>query len=523
MLTHLPSCSIYQLEKSAAQARTGDNESRPLISGEDPDDVFSKALGVELEKICSFYASKEGELLGEVTQLLRDVEDRPSIDAGHPGYRSSNDMTRSGHGRPTSSSMGHASDDEGIEDSGSEDDEQAMLTQQSKSQPRRKTLPNLMTQSTDMTASSEFGRSTRRYSTTFEDYGDQLMFPPGLYSSAIMLKKRIISLYVQLCELKSYGQLNKTGFSKVLKKFDKIMDRELRANYMRSNVEPAYPFKDESKELLETNISRMEEAYSECVTGGDQELAKKDLRSHLREHVVWERNTVWRDLIGIERRGEAARLGQSLLGGDQSRVPKRLQGDDDKSGTIMQIPTPFGRLSLPAWLASTSMFTLAISVAVFFLLLFLPILHHPEQQNCLAMLVFVSILWATETLPLFVTSLLIPFLSVVLRVVRDEEGNSHKRLSAHDATNAIFASMWSPVIMLLLGGFTIAAALSKCTIDKRLATLVLSKAGTQPKTVLVANMLVAAFASMLISNVAAPVLCFSIIEVSSKSTKLRTV
>lgn len=67
--------------------------------------------------------------------------------------------------------------------------------------------------------------------------------------------------------------------------------------------------------------------------------------------------------------------------------------------------------------------------------------------------------------------------------------------------------------MLLLGGFTLAAALSKCKIDKRLATLILSKAGTQPRTVLVANMFVAAFASMLISNVAAPVLCYSIIEV----------
>jgi di/tricarboxylate transporter len=67
--------------------------------------------------------------------------------------------------------------------------------------------------------------------------------------------------------------------------------------------------------------------------------------------------------------------------------------------------------------------------------------------------------------------------------------------------------------MLLLGGFTLAAALSKCKIDKRIATFVLSKAGTQPRTVLLANMLVAAFASMLISNVAAPVLCFSIIEV----------
>ena len=67
--------------------------------------------------------------------------------------------------------------------------------------------------------------------------------------------------------------------------------------------------------------------------------------------------------------------------------------------------------------------------------------------------------------------------------------------------------------MLLLGGFTIAAALSKYNIAKMMATLVLSKAGTKPRTVLLVNMFVAMFASMWISNVAAPVLCFSIIQV----------
>jgi phosphate transporter len=103
---------------------------------------------------------------------------------------------------------------------------------------------------------------------------------------------------------------------------------------------------------------------------------------------------------------------------------------------------------------------------------------------------------------------------VVLQVVREEEeGKPQVRLHPKEATKAIVSAMWTPVIMLLLGGFTLAAALSKCKIDKKLATLVLSKAGTSPKTVLIANMLVAAVASMLISNVAAPVLCYSIIEV----------
>jgi phosphate transporter len=66
--------------------------------------------------------------------------------------------------------------------------------------------------------------------------------------------------------------------------------------------------------------------------------------------------------------------------------------------------------------------------------------------------------------------------------------------------------------MLLLGGFTIASALSKHDIAKRMATFVLSKAGTKPKVILLVIMAVSAFASMFISNVAAPVLMFAIIE-----------
>lgn len=111
---------------------------------------------------------------------------------------------------------------------------------------------------------------------------------------------------------------------------------------------------------------------------------------------------------------------------------------------------------------------------------------------------------------------MIPFLCVLLNVVI-QEAPPHNRLNSKEATAYIFSAMWTPVIMLLLGGFTLAAALSKCKIDKRIATFVLSKAGTTPRTVLLANMFVAAFASMLISNVAAPVLCFSIIEVCEES------
>lgn len=108
-----------------------------------------------------------------------------------------------------------------------------------------------------------------------------------------------------------------------------------------------------------------------------------------------------------------------------------------------------------------------------------------------------------------------PFLCVILRVVRSDD-KPNVRLDAGPAAKYIISAMWTPVIMLLLGGFTIAAALSKYDIAKRIATIVLSKAGTRPRTVLITNMFVAAFASMWISNVAAPVLCLSIIQVGLK-------
>lgn len=109
------------------------------------------------------------------------------------------------------------------------------------------------------------------------------------------------------------------------------------------------------------------------------------------------------------------------------------------------------------------------------------------------------------------TSLLIPFVVVVLGIMRSED-KPHKRLGPKEAVGVVFASMWTPVIMLLLGGFTIAAALSKYDIARRMAMFVLSKAGSEPKIVLLTNMFVSMFLSMWISNVASPVLCYSIIQ-----------
>jgi phosphate transporter len=116
-----------------------------------------------------------------------------------------------------------------------------------------------------------------------------------------------------------------------------------------------------------------------------------------------------------------------------------------------------------------------------------------------------------KAIPLFVTSMFVPLLLVAFRVICDENGQQQ---TAQEATKYVsrrtshllrcnsyycryvFSVMFSPTIMLLIGGFTISSALSKTNIDRVLITRVLSLAGTKPSTVLLTFMGVSCFASM---------------------------
>ncbi|EEH05953.1 SPX domain-containing protein [Histoplasma capsulatum G186AR] len=538
---------IYSLERQVNRLDdTGETvESAPLLdTSVDTDAVFRRALDGELEKICSFFHPTEAELYEEVENVVKDEETYMqetkglnmdsvgdtvvrtrtlSFNSPRRGAAFSNSgfgaqggdeprYTRASKTRETA--VGEVATKN--QDVNTDDDEMDIdepQDQAGRRRPLRKDNPkHVAGELLDRSVSnmSELrtpigGPDTDHDSTLDPNYS-------ALYNSGISLKKRIISIYVSLCDLKSFIQLNRTGFTKALKKYDKTLDRSLRRQYMNTIVLTAYPFTNPTMELLNGRISRIEKLYAELVAKGDLALSKRELRLHLREHVVWERNTVWREMIGIERKSQAANMGvrRTLLAGDQDPLTAQRQGDEQEP-TSKEIMTPVGRCPVPTWLLSSTFFMLVAIVIIFCVMLVLPIMSKPEQQNCLAMLVFVSLLWSTEVIPLFVTSLLVPFLVVTLRIMRTEE-KPYRRLSSREATGAAFAAMWTPVIMLLLGGFTIAAALSKYDIARRMATFVLSKAGTKPRIVLVTNMFVSMILSMFISNVAAPVLCFSIIQ-----------
>lgn len=513
----LTSSGIYQLEQKAHKGgpTAHDPEASPLLDTtfDDPDGIFTRLLDHDLNKIYSFYQSKEDEIFEEVNAFLQDeqeyVQGRDGItDAAGTSRKpsaSTERATSSLRRRPdpvnrsrsvTSQVDGHGDEDSDARD-GDSDGDTATSPQRSRSQFRQDSTP---------------GRKKKRRSSAGLGPPEDDHVYTQLFAQGVTLKKRAISLYVNLCELRSFIQLNRTGFQKVLKKYDKILDRNLKQPYIKSKIDTARPFQTQTTESINSHVRTVEEAYANVITKGDLEVARQELRLHLREHVVWERNTVWREMIGIERKAQAANMGfrQTVLGTETDPRKTRLQGDEPES-YVADLKTPVGRIRCPRFLLSPAFYMLIGILVVFALLLALPIMDKPEQQNCLALVVLVSLLWATEAIPLFVTSLLVPFLVVVLGVARDEVLD--RRLDSKHAASYVFSAMWTPVIMLLLGGFTIAAALSKYNIAKMMATFVLSKAGTRPSTVIVMSMFVSMFASMWISNVAAPVLCYSIVQV----------
>ena len=405
-LTSNALCRIYNLETQINQKNTAttDAESSPLLNGaaDDPDKAFTNLLDAELEKVTSFYQLKEVEIYSELDALINDEADyergQEDFDQEQqnapPGKqtRSASIFKQIGFNRPRAmSTVSGRSTGDGNDDDDSDVDanETSRLRQKSPDGQRKRR------RTTDENMNSDGLSSKRRTSGAFDDYNDMAF--SALYDEGVSLKKRTVSVYVSLCELRSFIQLNKTGFEKVLKKYDKILDRKLKSQYLNKYVYPAYPFQQSTMDRLTQKLQHVEHAYSQICTKGDVAEGKRELRLHLREHVVWERNTVWREMIGIERKAQAANIGitQTLLGRDVNAGRVRRQGDETEP-EIKEVVTPIGRYRCPQWLISKTFWTLVACIAVFVVLLVVPIMEKPEQQNCLAMVIFVSALWATE-------------------------------------------------------------------------------------------------------------------------------
>ena len=115
-----------------------------------------------------------------------------------------------------------------------------------------------------------------------------------------------------------------------------------------------------------------------------------------------------------------------------------------------------------------------------------------SQVYVLFLLFFAIGLWVTEAIPSFAVSLFIlAFLVYTL-------GNPNLNAQPEN-TDKYVVTFSSSIIWLLLGGFFMAAAMTKTGLDKKLLNITLKISGTKPKNILLAVMGTTLFASMIMS------------------------
>ena len=97
---------------------------------------------------------------------------------------------------------------------------------------------------------------------------------------------------------------------------------------------------------------------------------------------------------------------------------------------------------------------LFVALIVFSVLLYFPIFNNHQAQHAFALLMLVAILWITEAIPLPLTGLLIPVFAIAMQLLSPSDG---------------FKEFANPILFLFMGGFVLAGALTRHSLDKMLA------------------------------------------------------
>jgi sodium-dependent dicarboxylate transporter 2/3/5 len=137
--------------------------------------------------------------------------------------------------------------------------------------------------------------------------------------------------------------------------------------------------------------------------------------------------------------------------------------------------------------------------------LVLPESMPPEAKKMLAGLVCTSGLWIFEVFPLYVTSLLVVVVAPFLAIDLGELAQKPELL------NTFFSPLSNPVIILFLGGFMMARALSAHRVDQFIASTVISTIAPRPAILLATVMAITSGLSMWLSNTATTVMMLAVV------------
>lgn len=127
------------------------------------------------------------------------------------------------------------------------------------------------------------------------------------------------------------------------------------------------------------------------------------------------------------------------------------------------------------------------------------------EEIAVIILVATAVLWITEALPLYITSLAVLFFQLMwlLPVIEGAGIDANKE--------DFLISFFGDITLLFMGGFVLAALLNKYGISRMIARTIMQKTGSNPSHLLLSIILVSSVLSMWMSNTATAAMMFAII------------
>ncbi|XP_026994208.2 solute carrier family 13 member 2-like [Tachysurus fulvidraco] len=132
-----------------------------------------------------------------------------------------------------------------------------------------------------------------------------------------------------------------------------------------------------------------------------------------------------------------------------------------------------------------------------FLILPLPLTINTSEAKCGFVLILMAVYWCTECVPLAVTALLPVFLFPMLRIMTAKQ---------------VCTQYFSDSTMLGVGGLMVAISVEHWNLHKRLAIAVLMVVGMRPALLMLGFMIITAFISMWITNIASTAIMLPIVH-----------
>lgn len=138
------------------------------------------------------------------------------------------------------------------------------------------------------------------------------------------------------------------------------------------------------------------------------------------------------------------------------------------------------------------------------------------EQRVIALFFLAAIFWVLEPIPVYATSILVIVLELLLvsdkAFILFQGDTADPSFGTPVKYNEIMGAFASPIIMLFLGGFFLAMAVTKFRLDVNLARVLLRPFGRDPKMILLGLMIITAVFSMFMSNTATTAMMLAILS-----------